>query len=135
MLDDSLKTQLQAYLERLRRPVEIVAALDDGEASSEMRALLQDIVPLHPMLSLVEHRDPGARVPSFSLGQPGEAGLAGGIAGAAGGKIHRDIQHRQFMAFDKEHPRTLRRLPVLDGERGLCRQRQAQQQGDKAGLD
>ena len=74
MLDDSLKTQLQAYLERLRRPVEIVAALDDGEASSEMRALLQDIVPLHPMLSLVERRDPGARVPSFSLGQPGEAG-------------------------------------------------------------
>ena len=74
MLDDSLKTQLQAYLERLRRPVEIVAALDDGEASSEMRALLQDIVPLHPMLSLVEHRDPVARVPSFSLGQPGEAG-------------------------------------------------------------
>jgi alkyl hydroperoxide reductase subunit F len=74
MLDDTLKTQLQAYLERLRRPVEIVAALDDGEASAQMRALLQGIVPLHPLLSLVERHDEGARVPSFSLGQPGAAG-------------------------------------------------------------
>ncbi|HYF58051.1 MAG TPA: alkyl hydroperoxide reductase subunit F, partial [Burkholderiaceae bacterium] len=74
MLDATLKTQLQAYLERLRRPVEIVAALDDGESSRQMRALLQDIVPLHPMLSLVERRDADARVPSFSLGQPGEPG-------------------------------------------------------------
>ena len=74
MLDDSLKTQLKAYLERLRRPVEIVAALDDGEPSSRMRALLQDLVALHPMLTLVERRDAGVRVPSFALGQPGEPG-------------------------------------------------------------
>ena len=73
MLDDSLKTQLKGYLERLRRPVEIVAALDDGEASGQMRAMLREIVPLHPMLSLTERREDGARVPSFSLGQPGEA--------------------------------------------------------------
>ncbi|MFM1987787.1 MAG: alkyl hydroperoxide reductase subunit [Pseudomonadota bacterium] len=74
MIDDSLKTQLKAYLERLRRPVEIVAALDDGESSAQMRALIEDIVPLHPMLSFVERRDAGDRVPSFSLGQPGEPG-------------------------------------------------------------
>ena len=74
MLDDTLKTQLRTYLERLRRPVEIVAALDDGDASARMRALLHDIVPLHPMLSLVERREAGVRVPSFALGQPGESG-------------------------------------------------------------
>jgi alkyl hydroperoxide reductase subunit F len=74
MLDDALKAQLTGYLERLRRPVEIVAALDDGEASAQMRALLEDIVSLHPMLTLVERRDAGVRVPSFSLGQPGESG-------------------------------------------------------------
>jgi alkyl hydroperoxide reductase subunit F len=74
MLDDSLKTQLTAYLGRLQRPVEIVAALDDGTASAQMRALIEDIVALHPMLSFVERRDPGVRVPSFSLGQPGEPG-------------------------------------------------------------
>ena len=74
MLDDALKTQLKAYLERLRRPVEIAAALDDSAASAQMRALLEQIVPLHALLSLVERRDAGARVPSFSLGAPGEPG-------------------------------------------------------------
>jgi alkyl hydroperoxide reductase subunit F len=78
MLDASLKSQLAAYLERLRRPVEIVASLDDGDPSQQMLALLQDIVALHPMLTLVERRgaavEAGARVPSFSLGQPGETG-------------------------------------------------------------
>jgi alkyl hydroperoxide reductase subunit F len=74
MLDDTLKTQLKAYLERLRQPVEIVAALDDGASSAQMRALIEDIVPLHPMLSFVERRDPGVRVPSFSLGAPGQVG-------------------------------------------------------------
>ena len=42
MLDASLKTQLQAYLERLTRPVHLVASLDDGASSAEMLALLQD---------------------------------------------------------------------------------------------
>jgi NADH-dependent peroxiredoxin subunit F len=74
MLDDALKTQLKAYLERLRRPVEIAAALDDGAASAQMRELLDQIVPLHPLLSRVERHDAGARVPSFSLGAPGEPG-------------------------------------------------------------
>jgi alkyl hydroperoxide reductase subunit F len=48
MLDASLKTQLQAYLERLTRPVHLVASLDDGAGSAEMLALLQDIEALSP---------------------------------------------------------------------------------------
>ena len=43
MLDASLKTQLQAYLERLTRPVHLVASLDDGDSSAQMLQLLQDI--------------------------------------------------------------------------------------------
>jgi hypothetical protein len=31
MLDNNLKAQLQAYLERLQRPVELVASLDDSQ--------------------------------------------------------------------------------------------------------
>jgi len=30
MLDDQLKTQLAAYLERVQRPFELVASLDDS---------------------------------------------------------------------------------------------------------
>ena len=42
MLDAALKTQLQAYLTKVTRPVEIVASLDDGDTSRQMRELLQE---------------------------------------------------------------------------------------------
>ena len=41
MLDDALKTQLAAYLERLVAPIELVASLDGSESSAELRALLE----------------------------------------------------------------------------------------------
>ena len=34
MLDDGLKSQLAAYLERLREPVQLIASLDEREASA-----------------------------------------------------------------------------------------------------
>jgi len=37
VLDDTLKTQLAAYLQRLTETVDVVATLDDREASREMR--------------------------------------------------------------------------------------------------
>ena len=42
MLDDNIKQQLAAYLERVKEPFEMVASLDDGDKSTEMRELLQD---------------------------------------------------------------------------------------------
>ena len=33
MLDDPIKTQLKGYFERIQRPIELVASIDDGEAS------------------------------------------------------------------------------------------------------
>lgn len=38
MLDDTLKTQLQAYLQKLQRPIRLIASLDGGEKSAELRA-------------------------------------------------------------------------------------------------
>ena len=43
MLDDKLKTQLKAYLEKVTQPVELVASLDEGEKSRELEALLEEI--------------------------------------------------------------------------------------------
>ena len=71
MLDENLKTQLKAYLEKVVRPIEIVASLDDSEKSREMEALLGEIVLLSDKISLIERRDADAHTPSFALNSPG----------------------------------------------------------------
>ena len=72
MLDATLKTQLQAYLERLTRPVHLIASLDDGSSSQEMLTLLTEIDALSDKLSLETRRDDGERTPSFALTSPGQ---------------------------------------------------------------
>ncbi len=70
MLDTDMKTQLQAYLQKLVRPVELVAALDDGEKSRELRELLVELTQLSDKVALREARQPGDRVPSFAIASP-----------------------------------------------------------------
>ncbi|WP_374013319.1 alkyl hydroperoxide reductase subunit F [Pseudoxanthomonas koreensis] len=72
MLDANLKTQLQAYLERLTRPVHLVASLDDSEASGEMLGMLQDIEALSDRITLQVSRDDDQRKPSFAVTSPGQ---------------------------------------------------------------
>ena len=72
MLDDALKTQLKAYLERLQRPVELVATLDDSSASNELRELLQDIRAQSDKITVVENNDLDVRKPSFLITNPGQ---------------------------------------------------------------
>ena len=43
MLDDNLKAQLKAYLERVTLPFEIEASLNDSESSAQLKQLLQDM--------------------------------------------------------------------------------------------
>ncbi len=71
MLDDTLKTQLKAYLERLQRPVELVATLDDSAASNELRELLQDIRAQSDKITVVEKNELQVRKPSFLITNPG----------------------------------------------------------------
>lgn len=70
MLEDSLKAQLKGYLVNIRQPVELVASLDDGAKSQEMRALLQDIVAQSDKVVLIEDGD-DARKPSFAIKRAG----------------------------------------------------------------
>jgi alkyl hydroperoxide reductase subunit F len=72
MLDDSLKSQLSTYLERVSQPIEIVASLDDTDTSQEMLALLRDLAALSPYIRLTERRDDAERKPSFSVNRPDE---------------------------------------------------------------
>ena len=71
MLDDTLKTQLKAYLERLQRPVELVATLDDSATSNELRELLEDIRAQSDKITVVENNDAAVRKPSFLITNPG----------------------------------------------------------------
>ena len=71
MLEDDLKTQLKAYLERLQRPIVLVASVDDGTKSGEMLELLEDIRGLSDKVSVEVVRDDAERKPSFAVTSPG----------------------------------------------------------------
>ena len=71
MLDATLKSQLQAYLEKLQRPIRLIASLDDGAKSAELRGLLQDIASLSDRVSF-DDSGSDARKPSFVIAREGE---------------------------------------------------------------
>jgi alkyl hydroperoxide reductase subunit F len=71
MLDANIQAQLSAYLEKLQRPIELVASLDDSAKAEEMHGLLQDIARLSPKVSLRTDGHAALR-PSFAVGCPGE---------------------------------------------------------------
>ncbi|MFL6676474.1 MAG: alkyl hydroperoxide reductase subunit F [Massilia sp.] len=71
MLDANLKEQLQAYMQKVVQPIEIVASLDDSAKAREMQELLREIAPLSDKVSLVEKYDDNERKPSFSINRPG----------------------------------------------------------------
>ena len=69
MLDATLKSQLAAYLEKLQQPIELVAALDDSDASRELDALLDEIAALSPKIT--RRSGEAARRPSFEIRRSG----------------------------------------------------------------
>jgi NADH-dependent peroxiredoxin subunit F len=70
MLDNDLKTQLKAYLEKVVHPIELVASLDDGASSQELKSLLQDIAALSDRISLSLNGN-DQRKPSFAINRSG----------------------------------------------------------------
>jgi alkyl hydroperoxide reductase subunit F len=73
MLEANLKTQLKSYLERINRPVEIIATLGSDAPSGELRALLEEVVALSDLLSLRLEPEAAARSPAFALATRGES--------------------------------------------------------------
>ena len=71
MLDATLKTQLQAYLQNLRGPVTLIATLDDSAKSAELRELLEEIASLSDKVS-VDVSGTDSRTPSFVIAKQGE---------------------------------------------------------------
>ncbi len=72
MLDASTKAQLKSYLERATTPIDIVASLDDSQASADLQSLLRDITDCSTLVTVTESRDDKYRKPSFSINRPSE---------------------------------------------------------------
>ncbi|MCV2421439.1 alkyl hydroperoxide reductase subunit F [Paucibacter sp. DJ2R-2] len=70
MLDAALKSQLKSYLERVTQPFEIIASLDQREASSELLGLLQDIAAMSDKI-ILKTDGQAERRPSFALNRVG----------------------------------------------------------------
>jgi NADH-dependent peroxiredoxin subunit F len=71
MLDTELKSQLQAYLEKVVQPVELVASLDDGEKSRELESLLREIAGMSDLIGYRRDDDAQPRKPSFAIVRTG----------------------------------------------------------------
>ena len=71
MLDQDLKTQLAAYLQRVTQPIEMVASLDDSDTAREMLDLLQTIQSLRSDMITLKTDGTDARQPSFTLQRVG----------------------------------------------------------------
>ncbi|QNA89909.1 alkyl hydroperoxide reductase subunit F [Massilia sp. Dwa41.01b] len=71
MLEANLKKQLQAYLEKVVQPIEIVASLDASPKAREMEELLREITSLSAKISYVEASDDNVRKPSFAINRVG----------------------------------------------------------------
>ena len=72
MLDIDTKAQLKSYLERATTPIDIVASLDDSDASKQMQSLLKDIADSSALVNISESRVDNLRKPSFSVNRPSE---------------------------------------------------------------
>jgi NADH-dependent peroxiredoxin subunit F len=72
MLDTNLKTQLQAYLGKLQRPIRLIASLDSSVGAAEMKELLQEVAELSDLVSFDE-TGTDARKPSFVIAREGES--------------------------------------------------------------
>lgn len=57
MLDAAIAAQLKNYLGNLKRPIELIASLDDGTKSHEVRELPQEIATMSGLVTFIEKND------------------------------------------------------------------------------
>ncbi len=88
MLDTNMKTQLKAYLEKLTKPVELIATLDDSAKSAEIKELLAEIAELSDKVTFKEDNSLPVRKPSFLITNPGSNQGATFCRFPAGPRVH-----------------------------------------------
>ena len=71
MLDQNIKAQLKAYLERLESPIDIVASLDESEKATKIKELVLEIAELSDQVT-ARLDGQNSRRPSFGIAKAGE---------------------------------------------------------------
>ncbi len=135
MLDSNLKQQLKAHLERISRPVELIADLDASNASATMLALLEELASLSDQVRLRTRTESGDEaaggseggsqgggtkseflVPSFQVSPVG-AGMGIRFAGVPTGHEFTSLVLALLHAGGhppRVAPETARRIEMLD---------------------
>jgi len=72
MLDDSTKTQLATYFERISQPIELIASLDDSAGASDIRELVSEIAAIAPDKISARFDGHFERRPSFQITRVGQ---------------------------------------------------------------
>jgi NADH-dependent peroxiredoxin subunit F len=116
MLDSGIKEQLKAYLGYVQQPVELVAALDDGEKSAELAAMLDDIAGLSDKVTVLREDD--ARKPSFAIRRKG-TDISVRFAGLPMGHEFNSLILALLQVGGhppKTDPEVIERIKALDGD-------------------
>ena len=71
MLDNNIKTQLQAYFEKIVSSIVLTATVDTSENSVQMLELLNEVAELSDKIT-VSTDGQSTNVPSFNVGKVGE---------------------------------------------------------------
>lgn len=71
MLEQEMKGQIKAYLERITLPVELLACVDDSDSSTQLMNLLRDVAAQSDLVFVIERRDVADRKPSFRIQRAG----------------------------------------------------------------
>ena len=71
MLDESTRSQLAAYFERITQPIELIASLDESAAAGDIRELLTEIAAIAPDKISARFDGGFARRPSFQITRAG----------------------------------------------------------------
>ncbi|MBL4796157.1 MAG: alkyl hydroperoxide reductase subunit F [Oleispira sp.] len=80
MLDQTMKTQLKAYLENLKTDVHLVLSLDDSDTAQKLHALANDIASLNDKVKVIEDQNASSRKPIMQVINPSKE-TAIGFAG------------------------------------------------------
>jgi alkyl hydroperoxide reductase subunit F len=72
-LDQKIKTQLQAYMEKIENTVELKYFKNDTEKSMEMVDLIKEVNLMSDKINTIEGDDSNHRSPSFQVNRPGES--------------------------------------------------------------